>query len=297
VTKTNELHIWITGASGFLGQRLVQHFSDQGHRVLGLSRRKTSHDSSLSIDLASRQALNRLSRLAKEIGTPDVLIHAASRQPGPGELSDFVNSNTKTTLNLIDGLSHSLPQKIIYTSTHSVYPRSKSLPVSESAAATGSLPYGATKRWSEEVLMTVRSAQVTILRLPSLYGVGQNDSFVDGLARLALRNEPIELFSEGQLIRDVLHVSDAVSAISSCVTTSLPQSTIMNIGCGTATRTIEYARALVETLQSKSPIIPVQRSAKHFDFFADISQARRAINFIPTPLHESMRRYAHELRT
>src|SRR5690349_24217526 len=101
---TTELNIWITGSSGFLGKRLVQHFSDQGHRVLGLSRRKTN-DSSVAIDLSSRAALKTLARLVSEKGTPDVLIHAASRQPGAGELIDFVSSNTKTTLNLIDGLS------------------------------------------------------------------------------------------------------------------------------------------------------------------------------------------------
>jgi UDP-glucose 4-epimerase len=198
---------------------------------------------------------------------------------------------------LIDGLSQSLPKKIIYTSTHSVYSKPNSLPVSESAAAGGALPYGATKRWSEEVLMTVKSAQVTILRLPSLYGVGQDDSFVDGLARLALRNDPIELFAQGQLIRDVLHVSDAVAAISLCVTSSLPASTIMNIGCGVPAKTIDYAEALVDALESKSQIIPVEQPAKQFDFFADITAASRTINFRPTPLNESMRRYAHELRT
>jgi nucleoside-diphosphate-sugar epimerase len=145
--------------------------------------------------------------------------------------------------------------------------------------------------------MTVRSAQITILRLPSLYGVGQDDSFVDGLARLALRNDPIELFAQGQLIRDVLHVSDAVAAISLCVTSSLPASTIMNIGCGVPAKTIDYAEALVEALESKSQIIPVEQPAKQFDFFADITAASRTINFRPTPLNESMRRYAHELRT
>jgi UDP-glucose 4-epimerase len=294
---SNHLNIWITGSSGFLGKRLVKHFSAEGHRVLGLSRRKFD-DSSVVIDLASRQAVKTLSRLVTETGTPHVLIHAASRQPGAtGELNDFVSSNTKTTLNLIDGLSQSLPQKIIYTSTHSVYSKPNSLPVSESAAAGGTLPYGATKRWSEEVLMTVRSSQVTILRLPSLYGAGQDDSFVDGLARLALRSDPIELFSQGQLVRDALHVSDAVAAISACVTSSLPASTIMNIGCGIPTKTIDYAEALVAALESKSQIIPVEQPAKQFDFFADITAARRTINFRPTPLNESMRRYAHELRT
>jgi UDP-glucuronate 4-epimerase len=247
--------------------------------------------------LSTESAPEQIAALANKLGPPDVLIHAASKQPGPGSLADFVGSNTKTTINLIDGLIQTLPARIIYTSTHSVYTRTSYLPVPETAPAGGKIPYGATKRWSEEALLHLPTTGVTILRLPSLYGAGQADSFIDGLARVALQNEPIELFSNGELIRDVLHVSEVVTAVAACLDNPGDTSRILNIGCGQPTRTIDYANALVKALGSNSEIVPVETPARQFDFYADISEAKRSINFAPMPLDESMRRYADELRT
>jgi nucleoside-diphosphate-sugar epimerase len=294
------MRIWITGGAGFLGQRLAQRFSALGHTVIGLSRRKSAHAyKSIEIDLSADDALLRLEALRDETGVPDVVIHTASRQPGVWPLSEFVKSNVLATANLWEALKIVLPGKVIYTSTLSVYDLPAENPVSETQAAGGSQPYSATKRWAEQICESFcEQTQVIILRLPSLYGAGQADSFVDGLARLALRDEPIELFSRGQLIRDALHVNDVEDAIAACV--ELPSdaiSCLMNLGSGRQIRTIEYAKALVEALDSKSEIVPIDRSAAHFDLYADIDIARRLIGFNPTGLHESMKRYANELRT
>jgi nucleoside-diphosphate-sugar epimerase len=59
---------------------------------------------------------------------------------------------------------------------------------------------------------------------------------------------------------------------------------------------MEYARALVEALGSKSDITPVDRVTSDFDFYADISAARQQIGFEPMSLAESTKAYANELR-
>src|SRR5689334_23867056 len=88
----------------------------------------------------------------------------------------------------------------------------------ELAPAGGSLPYGATKRWGEQLLETFhRYSRIVVLRLPSLYGAGQEDSFIDGLARTAQLNDSIELYSRGELVRDALHVNDVVRALDNCI--------------------------------------------------------------------------------
>jgi|SRR5262245_11960027 len=294
------MNIWITGAAGFLGQRLAQRFSTLGHTVIGLSRRKSAFaDKSVEIDLSADDAVLRLQALRDEAGLPEVIIHTASRQPGPWPLSEFVKSNVLATANLWEALKSSLPEKVIYTSTLSVYNLPAENPVSECQAAGGTRPYPATKRWAEQICeLFSRQTQVIILRLPSLYGAGQADSFIDGLARLALRDKPIELFSRGELVRDALHVSDVVAAIAACV--ELPREAgpcLMNLGAGREIRTIEYAKTLVQALDSKSEIIPVDSRAAQLDLHADIGTARRTIGFNPTDLHESMKRYANELRT
>src|SRR5689334_9032685 len=203
------MNMWITGCSGFLGTRLANHFAKQ-HDVTGIARRDCAAATrSVSIDLAKRDSPRIIEKESAASGAPEVVIHAASKQPGHGDLADFVDANVHATSNLIEGLTLQPPRLIVYTSTLSVYGRPSVIPVDESAPAGGSLPYGATKRWAEQLLETFqRYSRIVVLRLPSLYGVGQEDSFIDGLARTAQLGDSIELFSRGELVRDALHVTD-----------------------------------------------------------------------------------------
>ena len=292
------MNIWITGCSGFLGTRLAHHFAKQ-HNVTGLARRDcAAATKSITIDLSKRESPRLIEKLSVESEPPEVVIHAASKQPGHGDLADFVDANVHVTSNLIEGLTLRPPRLIIYTSTLSVYGRPSLIPVDESAPAGGSLPYGATKRWGEQLLETFqRYSRIVVLRLPSLYGAGQADSFIDGLARTAQLNDSIQLFSRGELVRDALHVSDIVRAINDCIAQPPDNPfSILNLGCGQRITTSEWARALVDALDSKSAIIPVDRDASQFDLYADISAARQQIAFAPTSLTESMKVYADELR-
>ena len=293
------MKIWITGCSGFLGSRLANHLAQQ-HDVTGFARRDCpAATRSISIDLTAPESPRQIEKLNAESGPPDVVIHAASKQPGLGDLADFVNANVHSTSNLIEGLTQTPPRLIIYTSTLSVYGKPSLIPVDESSPAGGSLPYGATKRWAEQLLETFqRYSRIVVLRMPSLYGAGQADSFIDGLARTALLNDSIELFSRGELVRDALHVSDVVRAIDNCIAHSPDDAfSILNLGCGKRITTIEWTRALVDALNSSSAIIPVDREASYFDLYADISAARRQISFAPASLADSMKIYADELRT
>jgi UDP-glucose 4-epimerase len=293
------LNIWITGCSGFLGTRLVKHLVAKQHQVTGLSREEcAAANQSVSIDLAKPDSPRVIEKLSASSGAPDVVIHAASKEPGPGDLADFVDANVHATSNLIEGLTLQPPRLIVYTSTLSVYGRPAIIPVDESSPAGGTLPYGATKRWSEQMLETFqRYSRIVVLRLPSVYGAGQTDSFIDDVARTAQRNEPIELLSRGDLIFDALHVSDVVSAIENCIAQPPDNPfSILNLGCGERTTTSDYARALVDALDSKSTIVPVDREASQFDFYANISAARQQIVFAPMSLAESMKVYADELR-
>ncbi|HKG45140.1 MAG TPA: SDR family oxidoreductase [Pyrinomonadaceae bacterium] len=292
------MNIWITGCSGFLGTRLAAHLVANQHHVTGLSRRDCAEASrSVSIDLADAGSPRLIEKLSAESGAPEIVIHAASKQPGPGDLADFVDANVHSTSNLIEGLTLQPPRLIVYTSTLSVYGKPSVIPVDESSPAGGTVPYGATKRWAEQLLETFqRYARIVVLRMPSLYGAGQADSFIDGLARTAQLGDSIQLFSRGELVRDALHVSDVVRAIDNCIAQPPSAFSILNLGCGERVKASEWARALVDALDSKSAIIPIDREASQFDLYADISTARQQIAFAPMSLADSMKVYADELR-
>lgn len=293
------MKIWITGGAGFVGTRLTSALKREGHDVVSLSRRHASLASeSVMVDLATSDAVDRIKGQIEKSGCPEVVINAASRQPGSGTLAEFVRANSVTTVHLLEGLQSTPPQRIIHLSTLSVYHHSNPLPVNEENPATASSPYAVSKRLGEQVIENIYGSQVVIFRLPSLYGAGQADSFIDGLARTAQTNQSLELFSEGKVIRDALHVSDVVAAIQVAMRSRLSDRVcVMNLGCGRAIRTLEFATMVVDVFDSTSEIVPVAKAAPQPDLYADISKAEKLIGFRPTDLRESLKRYRDELRT
>ena len=295
-----QMRIWVTGCGGFLGSRLVKVFTALGHAVIGLSRRKCQFNSrTVCLDLAGEKAFKQLHDLVKDVGLPDVIVHAASLKPGPYALSDYVKSNVLTTANLLDMVNQFPPRQFIYTSTLSVYGRPERNPVKEADPINGNFPYAITKWWAEQLLEPFqRQCQIMILRLPSLYGAGQDDSFIDGLARLAMRNEAIELYDKGEVVRDALHVEDIVGAIVSCATSPpCGQFLRFNLGCGKPVTARRYVEELLTVFKSSSRVLPVNKpSPQPFDLYGDIQEAQKQIGFKPTPLPASMERYASELR-
>jgi len=291
------MNVLITGGAGFVGTRLTRALKEEGHTVISVSRRDASEaDISHRLDLSRTDSIATLKALLKGMPHLDVVINAAARQPGLGEFSDFARSNAVATAYLLDALEDTPPRRLIHLSTQSVYAQTTQLPVSEDKPASSSAPFAASKRLGEQIALASKLSPVIVLRLPSLYGKGQGDSFIDGLARTAIANDTFELFSNGQLIRDTLHVSDVIDAVKQAMDFGLKDRTyVMNVGCGRPITTLEYAQALSEVFNSKSEIRCVDKPADQFDLYADISKAQKLIGFRPTELRESLQKYLEEL--
>lgn len=280
------MRIWVTGAAGFLGARLVRALETE-HEVVGIARQ--------DVDLAHPEAVQALRLLP----SPEVVVHTAARQPkGVVDASAYVESNVLTTARLLDALADLAPRRFVFTSTLSVYGRPVRNPVSPTDGPEPTHQYGVTKRAAEQLVEYASIPERVVLRLPSLYGAGQEDSFVDGLARGVLAGRPIEVFAGGRTLRDALHVDDAVEACVRAVEAPLPEGCLyLHVGVGRAVTTGEWASALVEAFGSESEVVPVERpSTQASDLYADVSAARVRLGFEPRDLGVAMRSYADELR-
>ncbi|MCB0728433.1 MAG: NAD-dependent epimerase/dehydratase family protein [Ignavibacteriae bacterium] len=190
-------NIIITGATGFIGRRLIKEVL-KNHPLesilclirdredeLEISGRKILEELKVStkkIDLPSGRGMEDLPR------SPKLVIHlAASTESGDEDHS----CNDIGTRNLLDSLSpFSAETNFIFTSTAAVYSGRKDteIPINESTKAVTSNEYGRSKIRAEEILKNYSEKsgfKLTVLRLATVWGEGtRKDGLFDSMNKL-----------------------------------------------------------------------------------------------------------------
>ncbi len=127
------------------------------------------------------------------------------------------------------------------------------VPTRETDEARPLSVYGATKSFGEAVLglLTHHSTPVLSMRFFNLYGPRQTPAnpyvgVASTFASLVLAGKPLTIFEDGLVLRDFLHVSDAVDAVCRALDRPVPLKGPMNIGSGRAITLLELARTIAD---------------------------------------------------
>jgi nucleoside-diphosphate-sugar epimerase len=151
--------IAVTGATGFLGQTLLDRARTDGVEVQALARSPQAERPGVTWfagDLANRKALNRLCRGAEAV------IHVAGVVNTP-DLAEFEAGNVIGTMNVIEqALATGVPRLIFVSSL--------------AAREPGLSAYGASKARAERLVMA-SGLDWTIVRPPTIYGPRDVDLF------------------------------------------------------------------------------------------------------------------------
>ncbi|MDJ0877015.1 MAG: SDR family NAD(P)-dependent oxidoreductase [Halieaceae bacterium] len=190
----------LTGATGFIGQRLCAHLLGRGDSVRALLRspQKASRlPDSIETVTGSLQTPDALQQL---LSGADAVIHLAGVVRG-NKAEDFLVSNCEGT-------------RAVLTAAGSVAPGARIIHVSSLAAREPQLSwYSRSKRAGEE-LVKASSLDWVVLRPPAIYGPGDEEmrAIFDWMARgIALVPGSIEARTS------LLHVDDLVQAIATCL--------------------------------------------------------------------------------
>lgn len=167
--------ILITGASGYIGQRLVRYYLEKGVSVIGLGRYvQSTFDNrnffKLKCDITENSDIERvIEKLSdKKIGT---LFHLAAELHSPEKFKLFKcnTDGTSKVLNLSVDLNI---EKLIFASTTMAMGpvRKKEIPADENKPCRPVSDYGKSKLKAEQILLKQNYIPVTILRFGYVYG-------------------------------------------------------------------------------------------------------------------------------
>ena len=150
--------------------------------------------------------------------------------------------------------------------------------------------YAATKLAQENILTAwcaSLSVPLSILRLQNVYGSGQalRNSYTGVLtafARQSLSGAPINVYEDGGIVRDFVHVSDVVAALISAILrpAKAGEERILDIGSGASNTLLHFATTLAKAAGSSGVVVSKKyRLGDVRAAFADIDRARLELDY------------------
>jgi nucleoside-diphosphate-sugar epimerase len=185
----------VTGATGFIGQRLAQRFSDANWIVRRVVRRDFQTDAGLE----------------HRFDGADVVVHAAgaTRAPSVRLLDD---ANVRLTGRVIEAARRTGVGRVVFISSQAAAgpARSRNTPVVETDSPAPIEAYGRTKLDAERLLHSASGLSFVIVRPAAVYGPGDRDFLA--LFRLARLGIAVHPGNRDQWI-SILHVDDLASGV------------------------------------------------------------------------------------
>lgn len=211
------MRILVTGASGFVGGRLVELARDR-HEVVGLGRRALDRDGFPGVDYL-RADLGRtpLDALPALPWHPDAVIHCAARATPYAARRDYERDNvaaTRTVVAWCERLAASgagLPRLVHVSSSSVLYQDGDQLDLTEESPVGPGFAndYARTKAAAEEVAATY-AGPVVIARPRAVFGPGDTVLFPRIIAAAKADRLPVLTGRDTPAVGDVIYVDNLV---------------------------------------------------------------------------------------
>jgi UDP-glucose 4-epimerase len=288
----------VTGGSGFFGRHLATALFRDGHAVRVASRTppdRTELGWPDGIIWTQTDLRNERCDWDALVADCDVVFHLAwTSLPAfsNSEPARDVQENVVSGLRLLQALSKVPATRLVFVSSGGyVYGRTPHLPIAEDCKTPPICAYGLSKLTFEHYLAIfadTHGLDYRVLRVSNAFGAGQDTSRPQGVVTTfldrAIKALPIEIWGDGSVVRDHVHISDIVAALRIAGTidaAAMGGHRIFNIGSG-AGRSVNE---IVDTLRRIGfAVAPTYRSGRSFDVPAnvlDIALAARVLQWRP----------------
>lgn len=298
--------IFITGIAGFVGSRLAKRLAGDGYGVCGVEYARTQRCDDLEragiavkvADVCDRDAMVSLLNECR----PDFVINCASQQPRKGMGFDqYYRGNVKTLDTLCDAMRETGVSRIVTFSSATVYGDGASGVLDENSPIAPSNYYAISKWVAERIALTrakMDNMGGVCFRMPSVFGAGQGGGIVDTYYSALRVGERLEIFSKGELIRNIIHVDDVVEACVQAVKGSenLSEMEVVLLGSCDSLPMGEIARIMADRMRVSSKIVCVDTPAPvNANWDLCIDRLREKLGFTPMSIGEGVDRYLAEM--
>jgi UDP-glucose 4-epimerase len=219
--------ILITGGLGFIGSHLAEQLQNNELTIVTKSFSKKKNIEHINnnmilekIDITSYTKLGNLIEKTE----PDVIFHLAGQTSHSKSFERPIHDldiNAKSTLFMLEKLRKlDLKCRFILGSTFIVVGRPRKLPVNEETPCNPTTLYGTHRLASEhycKIYHAVYGLDTLVFRITNSFGPReqyiQTKNAINYLIYKAFKGEQITIFDKGKFFRDLIYVSDVVSAI------------------------------------------------------------------------------------
>ncbi|MCM1135849.1 MAG: NAD-dependent epimerase [Clostridium sp.] len=311
----------VTGGAGFIGFYLSKALLEKGAQVTAVDNLNDYYEVSLkkerlSIlkqypgfrfvkgDLADKAAVFQVFSEAR----PEVVVNLAAQAGVRYSIDNpdaYIQSNIVGFFHILEACRHYPVKHLVFASSSSVYGGNKKVPfcVEDKVDRPVSL-YAATKK-SNELMAYAYSKlygiALTGLRFFTVYGpMGRPDMAYFKFAKKIMAGEPIQIYNNGDMLRDFTYIDDIVKGIEN-VLESPPQEDengaaykIYNIGNNKPEKLMDFISVLEKCLgkQAKKEFLPMQ-PGDVYETYADVHELTEDFGFCPsTTIEEGIGRFA-----
>ena len=221
----------VTGAAGFIGQRVSELLMADGHVVFGIDNLNDAYDVRVKYWRLNQLNQNKLFHFQQldiseyenlkdwviQLKKPiDAIINLAARAGVRQSVENpwvYVNTNVVGNLNLLEIARHLKIQKYILASTSSLYGENPPIPTPESAESDHPLqPYAASKKGAEALCHSYHylyGIDTTVFRYFTVYGpAGRPDMVMFRLAKWIAEGHPVYVTGDGNQARGFTYIDD-----------------------------------------------------------------------------------------
>lgn len=264
------MKIFITGIAGMIGMHAAKQLKFNGHEVTGIDNFNQYYDVTLKRDRASilEKGWGIKSTYAElrdnatwnhMLEGIDCVLHLAA-YANPRHSMEFpqhyIDTNITGTQRLIEECEKHEIENVVYASSSCVM-HGQELPWNEhDLPHHQNNPYGWSKRANECQFMHSKIPNTTGLRFFTVYGpYGRPDMALFKFTNHIVQGKPIELYNEGNMVRDFTYVDDIVNGIELVIkntVNSKPIDEIYNIGCGQKVNLFDFVEHIENNLDRKA---------------------------------------------